>query len=60
MNIVTAQLTPLSPLLSKDPIPKREFVQKARSYKSKRGIVNLLEMIEFNEAFLMGDEIVLK
>lgn len=60
MNLITAQLTPLSPLLSKDPIPKREFVQKAHSFKTKRGIVNLLEMIEFNEAYLMGDEIVLK
>lgn len=60
MNIITAQLTSLSPLLSKEPMPKREFVQKAHTSKSKRGVVNLLEMIEFNEAFLMGGEIVLK
>ncbi|HXR84315.1 MAG TPA: hypothetical protein VN722_08405 [Hanamia sp.] len=60
MNIITAQLTSLSPLLSKDPIPKREFVQKAHTFTKRRGVVNLLEMIEFNEAFLLGDEIVLK
>lgn len=60
MNIITAQLTSLSPLLSKEPMPKREFVQKAHSFTNKRGILNLLEMIEFNEAYLMGEEIVLK
>ena len=60
MNIITAQLTSLSPLLSKDPMPKREFVQKAHSYSAKRSVLNLLEMIEFNEAFLQGEEIVLK
>lgn len=60
MNIITAQLTSLSPLLSKEPMPKREFVQKAHTFKTKRSVLNLLEMIEFNEAFLMGEEIVLK
>lgn len=52
MNIITAQLTSLSPLLS--------VVQKAHTFKTKRSVLNLLEMIEFNEAFLMGEEIVLK
>jgi hypothetical protein len=60
MNIITAQLSSLSPLLSKEPMPKREFVQKAHGVKSKRGVVNLLEMIEFDEAYLQGEEIVLK
>jgi hypothetical protein len=60
MNIITAQLSSLSPLLSKEPMPKREFVQKAHGVKSKRGVVNLLEMIEFDEAYLQGDEVVLK
>jgi hypothetical protein len=60
MNIITAQLTALSPLLSKEPMPKREFVKKAHTFTKRRSIVNLLEMIEFNEAFLLGDEIVLK
>lgn len=60
MNIITAQLTPLTPLLSKDPMPKREFVKKAHAFTDKRGLANLLEMIEFNEAHLSGNEIVLK
>ena len=60
MNIITAQLTSLSPLLSKDPMPKREFVQKAHTFTKKRSLLNLLEMIEFNEVFLIGDDIVLK
>lgn len=60
MNLITAQLTPLSPLLSKEPMPKSEFVKKAHSYTTKRGLVNLLEMIEFNEAFLMKGEVILK
>jgi len=60
MNLITAQLTPLSPLLSPDPIPKDELVQKARQSNTKRSVVNLLEMIDFGEAYLHGKEIVLK
>lgn len=60
MNIITSQLACLSPLLTSEPIAKREFVKKARTYNSKRGVVNLLEMIEFSEAYLCGEEIVLK
>lgn len=59
MNIITAQLTPFSSLLSKERMPKSEFVKKAHASTAKRGLVNLLEMIEFNEAFLSGDEVVL-
>lgn len=60
MNIVTAQLTPLMPILSAKPISKPEFVKKAQSISVRKGIVNLLQLIDFKEAFTNGKEVVLQ
>lgn len=59
MNIVTAQLQPLQPILSSNPISKKEFVQKAHQTSVRKGVINLLELINFKEAYCSGDEIVL-
>ncbi len=60
MNIVTAQLTPLIPILSTKPISKPELVKKALQSSVRRGVINLLELIDFTEAYTNGKEIVLK
>lgn len=60
MNIITAQLTPLMPILSENPISKPEFIKKAHETSTRKGIVNLLELIDFQHAYRHGDEIVLK
>lgn len=60
MNIVTAQLTPLKPILSSTPIAKRELVKKAHETTIRKGIINLLEFIDFKEAYCKGEEIVLQ
>jgi len=59
MNIITAQLQPLAKILGETPVPKDEFVKKAHEACKKKGIVNLLQMIEFRLAYRVGDEIVL-
>lgn len=60
MNIVTAQLTPLMPILSENPITKPEFVKRAQETSVRKGIINLLELIDFQHAFTNGKEIVLQ
>lgn len=60
MNIITFQLQPLAHLLSGVPIPKEDFIRKAKEHDPKENLIPFLEMIEFEEVYRKGNEIVLK
>ncbi|CAN5206151.1 hypothetical protein BH09BAC2_BH09BAC2_08850 [soil metagenome] len=61
MNTLTEQLRPFALLLSKDAMPKKEFIKRAHIFSQQRnlGRVNLLEMIQFSQAHREGNEVVL-
>lgn len=47
-------------LLNEVPIQKDEFLKRAREKPFKKSLINLVEMIEFDEVYKKGSEIVLK
>lgn len=60
MNTITYQLIPMANLLNEVPIQKDEFLKRAREKPFKKSLINLVEMIEFDEVYKKGSEIVLK
>ena len=61
MNSLTQQLKAFAPLLTHDPMPKKEFLKMAHSAtsSSRQYIVNWIGMIQFSKVYLEGEEVVL-
>ena len=61
MNQLTQQLKIFSPLLTHDPMPKKDFLKMAHSVtnSSQQYLVNWIGMIQFSKVYLSGNEVVL-
>jgi len=58
-NLITLHLAPLSPVLENSPISKDEFIRRAKNYPQHDNLRQLIQMIQFNSAHKIGDEIIL-
>jgi len=54
-------LKPLAALLSKDPVSKKDFVRIAHEKikPDQRKLLDLLQMIQFTQAYRIGEDLVL-
>lgn len=61
MHILSDMLKPFANLLSKDPVSKKDFVkiahEKAPPHQKK--LLDLLQMLQFTQAYREGEELVL-
>ena len=62
MNPLTQQLKAFAPLLTHDPMPKKDFIKMAHSASSssQQYLVNFIGMIQFSKVYLKGDDVVLE
>jgi len=58
-NLLASYLSPLSPVLESKPISKDEFINRAKNYPQFDNLRQLIQMIQFNSAYKIGDEIIL-
>jgi hypothetical protein len=61
MHILSDMLKPLAVLLSKDPVSKKDFVRIAHEKvkPEQRRLLELLQMIQFTQAYRIGEDLVL-
>ena len=59
MDILTSHLIPLIAELEITPISKNEFVTRAKKYPQHDYLRQLIQMIQFNSAYKIGDDIIL-
>jgi hypothetical protein len=62
MNILSHQLKPFTPLVSEDPMPKKDFLILAHQFAlaTQRNLICLVEMIQFSNVYRKENEIVLE
>jgi len=58
-NLITDQLKPLGTVLENIPISKKEFINRAKTFSDKQNLLTLLQMVQFNSAYKIGDDIIL-
>ena len=61
MHILSDMLKPLAALLSKDPVSKKDFVRIAheKAKPEQKKLLDLLQMLQFSQAYRIGEELVL-
>ena len=62
MHILSDMLKPFASLLSKDPVSKKDFVKLAHEKASanQKKLLNLLQMVQFSQAYRQGEELILE